>query len=773
MPPGNGKTETIVDKIINESVKFDSYYDTLIVMTPTHAQKDECVDKLQKRRHEFADKNNNPTIEIIDIDENGTRQKGSADLSSNRKIICVKTKREDDSDIYRFFSTIDMFIFNVFKYVKNNSNVEYTFSNNDNQWVGMCKYIIQNIVYLSHIGIGNYEDVVTENDIVYLICDEVQNMPYYKILSLLSLVSKFPNWKLKLTGDHLQKTLNDEYMNIYECYTAYIKNQYNDSYLTNNELEIVKNILGSIDFTEGIKCDPYGYHKRSRNKTLVEYINRVLNNFNIFETYIDYNIKPYNFYEDHNPSEIWDKNPVININYKSQNESSKNSIDVDEDNDNDGIYKNGEIKRMANDILSLIFNLINNESVDKHGSKTKYNANDILLITPSPNSNTGKKIFTQVSGMLLDLNIPAVIHKSEDGQPIDLTESENAVRMMSIQGSQGTGRKICILVDLSEQNLIYHNAGRESIKYHSFINVSITRALNEFYYFGFSDDYISSKLKKSLHTSADEDNDFSNMIACNSIYKIAINNIQLNSNNSEYINLYNNLLELSKSNPLKDMAHHTQRYELLRMYFDIILFEQSLKNLAVKPYPQMIMYFRLISTFNLKETTYREYTTDKTKRNSNTIWFLKSKDTYDFMKVCFRLKEIITSISNHPNPYIQLSEWLEKQNDIVSCSLAFNYMIEFLRMKDKKYSFFNIEYPTIMRTFNNVRNEESKCSIYDKFWLVMKNSLEMMKTVESLEHGNWISNWQRNILYLCCDKLIFKREYSVSFNPVDGKIWQS
>ena len=69
----------------------------------------------------------------------------------------------------------------------------------------------------------------------------------------------------------------------------------------------------------------------------------------------------------------------------------------------------------------------------------------------------------------------SVLHRSEDGRPIDTRESRFATRIVSIHASQGDGRRAVYLVGLSEWRLKRFSCGELDIVYESLLNVAISR----------------------------------------------------------------------------------------------------------------------------------------------------------------------------------------------------------------------------------------------------------------------------------------------------------
>jgi len=68
-----------------------------------------------------------------------------------------------------------------------------------------------------------------------------------------------------------------------------------------------------------------------------------------------------------------------------------------------------------------------------------------------------------------------VLHRSEEGKPIDTNESKYSTRIVSIHASQGDGRNFEYLVGLSEKKLMRFTAGKINLKYESLFNVVLSR----------------------------------------------------------------------------------------------------------------------------------------------------------------------------------------------------------------------------------------------------------------------------------------------------------
>lgn len=125
-----------------------------------------------------------------------------------------------------------------------------------------------------------------------------------------------------------------------------------------------------------------------------------------------------------------------------------------------------------------------------------YNPSNFCIVTPFVNSSTAKREWTTVCTFLEDLwtrllgqapvdkKRPYVFwHKSEDGaKPINLQDSADCMRILSIHAAKGTGCSVVFLLGCSESALKYGILGRtKGLKYESKINVALTRQKRSLY----------------------------------------------------------------------------------------------------------------------------------------------------------------------------------------------------------------------------------------------------------------------------------------------------
>lgn len=163
------------------------------------------------------------------------------------------------------------------------------------------------------------------------------------------------------------------------------------------------------------------------------------------------------------------------------------------------------------------------------------------------------------------------LHKSDEGKSINLKESENATRILSIHASKGNGCEVVFLLGTSERSLKLFSHDFGNLVYDSLLHVALTRQ------------------KKSLYVGLEDKNDdiymrFSN--TCNIILapdvvplieyvnknvqysKIINNSLEYNFNKIDelYIkpNNYEELIPDTENKNIIDWGHHIIRYAVFR-----------------------------------------------------------------------------------------------------------------------------------------------------------------------------------------------------------------
>ena len=126
--------------------------------------------------------------------------------------------------------------------------------------------------------------------------------------------------------------------------------------------------------------------------------------------------------------------------------------------------------------------------------KKKFKDPEYLKAIPCSKRVNWKEILYNKEKLLIRF---AVFHKSEIGSSINLDESINSTRIVSIHSAKGDGRKVVFLIGLNENSLKRFSGKKDNLIYDSLKHVSTTR-MKEKLYIRYEDngDDISRKINK-------------------------------------------------------------------------------------------------------------------------------------------------------------------------------------------------------------------------------------------------------------------------------------
>lgn len=149
------------------------------------------------------------------------------------------------------------------------------------------------------------------------------------------------------------------------------------------------------------------------------------------------------------------------------------------------IYMNDTDKNKIDDVVNKIIKLVDHE-VDKYNYKPK----DFLFLFPIMKNNIlATELETKLNKYWLDklgndniYNQYAFLHKHEEGQIINTSQSINASRIMSIRASKGDGRAVVFILNCTECSLKLVSNNEKNIIYESYFHVALTRAENKIYF---------------------------------------------------------------------------------------------------------------------------------------------------------------------------------------------------------------------------------------------------------------------------------------------------
>jgi uncharacterized protein YkuJ len=170
-----------------------------------------------------------------------------------------------------------------------------------------------------------------------------------------------------------------------------------------------------------------------------------------------------------------------------------------------------------------------------------------------------------------------ILHKSDEGKSINLNESNETTRIVSIHTSKGTGREVVFVLGINEQTLKLFSK-QSKLVYDSLLHVAITRQKKKIY-FGveINNDNIHNKFKqfeiiKIQNLNDDLENNL-NSISKQNYYTKVINYSYANNETWQILNdniiIPNHYDELfnetdkCENKPTIEMSHHLIRYLIL------------------------------------------------------------------------------------------------------------------------------------------------------------------------------------------------------------------
>ena len=486
----------------------------------------------------------------------------------------------------------------------------------------MVEEVCNDLIEKENINNINYSKYIKLHKKMCLIIDETQDLNEIYGKAIINIMtSRYID--CYIVGDLLQSITNE-------------KNAFN--YLLNYQNEIIN--INKLEYTN--------YVRRFNDKLLIEFVNYMVD----FEKY---NLPKI---ENNNITENNDSLNLVLI-------EKKNKIDIIED-----LY--------CDKIMSIYENEINNG----------YQKEDILIITPIVSNGSNNKIMKELeikirqywNNKLDDQEYKqyAKFHKSEEGTSIDLNESKNSTRLISIHTSKGLGHKVVIVLGLTDSSLYCFSKSEKNLIYDSMIHVALTRMKEKLYVlFEDNKDSISNKLI-SFHNEHSEAKYLPNLSINKFVnYK---NIIEYNQNNNFTFdkNIEKPLMELIEKLDSKiiDMSHHQIRYSTMISYI-LIKSIHSTDNFEKQQTIQLLKKI-YISDISLVDK-WKDYNITK----NIPVFELKYKNTNSENKIYNNiLYNFIKSVKNKCNDIIN------KKIEIL-CSfemIILHYLLEIINHEKRKHS---------------------------------------------------------------------------------------
>lgn len=326
------------------------------------------------------------------------------------------------------------------------------------------------------------------------------------------------------------------------------------------------------------------------------------------------------------------------------------------------IYANDYEKDKVTKCVDKIIQHMDNEIL-----QNKYLPQDFMIIFPILSKNLlasrlcekikdywNEKVYDERYSKILETDIfwkkhmftskPYVfLHKSEDGQPIDLNESKNSTQIISIHSAKGGGRKCTFVLGLTDYSLkVFSTEVSTStcpnIIYDSLVHVAITRHMEKLYVGLVNDNgHIWKKFDDMKNVNKLWKIDVDKTIKPSRVqsFKIKYDKVidYFVRNDHKYEKLYNDVILQEKipdkfnffeeQNVLIGMEHHIIRQKVLEYYFSYSVYKNEKNNKE----EQFIKNLKDLSTKIPQQLIHNEYfrCLDEIHSNSKKNEFSKNK----------------------------------------------------------------------------------------------------------------------------------------------------
>jgi hypothetical protein len=254
------------------------------------------------------------------------------------------------------------------------------------------------------------------------------------------------------------------------------------------------------------------------------------------------------------------------------------------------------------------------------------------------------------------------LHKSDEGKSINLKESENASRILSIHSSKGNGCEVVFVLGITEKTLTLFSKKKGNLVYDSLLHVAITRQKKSIY-IGIekNNDDICNRFTK---WGIEEDDEIAPRLECIKCHN-KFDKVQNYINNSDDIfnqindaiiepNNYKNILPTSEcKKSIIDWGHHKVRYCVMIYYLMLNIIQNEVIE-SQESKDQFITILKNISTKTISFYKYANYNkklreiddNNKKRLNNSEIPLLlfDTNENTKYYKYTYMLKNIINNI---------------------------------------------------------------------------------------------------------------------------------
>lgn len=300
--------------------------------------------------------------------------------------------------------------------------------------------------------------------------------------------------------------------------------------------------------------------------------------------------------------------------------------------------------------------------------------NDFLIITPFVHTNplveylhSAIREFWKDKYNTNNYNKYSIFHKSEYGTSIDLSESDDATRIVSIHSSKGDGRPVVFVIGLNEKGMNKYSKKTSNLIFDSLLHVALTRMKEKLYFrYEPNGDYIHKKICK--YQCNNNSNDVVPYLKISN--KIKLNKIINYNKETNFEKCNKNIIKLCELNKIKiayennkliDMKHHCTRYAsfITIMLLNIISYDNKVNN---KTWRQPI--YQKLKKINENDIRnhydIRSYWQNLCCKDSQTIPILQYKQkSGDYKKYHMLLLDSVNKIKKKIKKYIDTENTIE------------------------------------------------------------------------------------------------------------------
>ena len=270
--------------------------------------------------------------------------------------------------------------------------------------------------------------------------------------------------------------------------------------------------------------------------------------------------------------------------------------------DSPQIYANDTDDDKVNKFCDKIMGYYKNEV-----NINNYNPNDFLIIFPimkgnviAPELQTKLQEYWTQKSNNSEYTQYVHLHKHTEGKVININDSINSTRIISIKSSKGDGRKVVFILGVDEKSLKLVSNNELGLVYDSYLHVALTRAKNQIY-FGLikNNDDIHRRFGENGYT--DYLNRISKNINLEKINEIINKDVFIDlliNNNVNFKNLIEEQTTIDNFD-IVDWGYHCIKY--YAFYYNVILnIVNNKQNNVPKDKSQLFVKLGIISNYKLE-----------------------------------------------------------------------------------------------------------------------------------------------------------------------------